>query len=64
MLYMHGNALGVRHAPLDFPSLRAGGYFMMGLVLELYGCTNGAFTLDVQLVLNENLGGILGGTQC
>jgi hypothetical protein len=45
-------------------SLRAGGYFMMGLVLELYGCTNGAFTLDVQLVLNENLGGILGGTQC
>jgi hypothetical protein len=26
--------------------------------------TNGAFTLDVKLVLNENLGGILGGTQC
>jgi hypothetical protein len=25
---------------------------------------NGAFTLDVKLVLNENLGGILGGTQC
>jgi hypothetical protein len=24
----------------------------------------GAFTLDVNLVLNENLGGILGGTQC
>jgi len=24
----------------------------------------GAFTLDVKLVLNENLGGILGGTQC
>ncbi len=23
----------------------------------------GAFTLDVKLVLNENLGGILGGTQ-
>jgi hypothetical protein len=25
---------------------------------------NDAFTLDVKLVLNENLGGILGGTQC
>jgi hypothetical protein len=23
-----------------------------------------AFTLDVKLVLNENLGGILGGTKC
>jgi hypothetical protein len=28
------------------------------------GCTYGAFTLDVKTVLNENLGGILGGTQC
>jgi hypothetical protein len=26
--------------------------------------TNGAFTLDVSSVLNENLGGILDGTQC
>jgi hypothetical protein len=26
--------------------------------------TNGAFTLDVKSKLNENLGGILGGTQC
>jgi hypothetical protein len=25
--------------------------------------TNGAFTLDVKSALNENLGGILGGTQ-
>jgi hypothetical protein len=25
---------------------------------------HGAFTLDVKSVLNENLGGILGGTQC
>jgi hypothetical protein len=25
---------------------------------------NGAFTLDVRSLLNENLGGILGGTQC
>ncbi len=25
---------------------------------------DGAFTLDVKSVLNENLGGILGGTQC
>jgi hypothetical protein len=24
----------------------------------------GAITLDVELMLNENLGGILGGTQC
>jgi hypothetical protein len=24
----------------------------------------GAFTLEVKSVLNENLGGILGGTQC
>jgi hypothetical protein len=24
----------------------------------------GAFTLDVKAMLNENLGGILGGTQC
>jgi hypothetical protein len=27
-------------------------------------CTYGAFTPDVKVVLNENLGGILGGTQC
>ncbi len=26
--------------------------------------TNGAFTLDVKLMLNENLGGILDGSQC
>jgi hypothetical protein len=26
--------------------------------------TSGAFTLDIKSVLNENLGGILGGTQC
>jgi len=25
---------------------------------------NGAFTLDVKSMLNENLGGILGGTPC
>jgi hypothetical protein len=29
-----------------------------------HGCTYGAFTLDDKAVLNENLGGILGGTQC
>jgi hypothetical protein len=29
-------------------------------VLDFYG----AFTLDVKSVLNENLRGILGGTQC
>jgi hypothetical protein len=27
-------------------------------------CIYGAFTLDVKSVLNENLGGILGGMQC
>jgi hypothetical protein len=26
--------------------------------------STGAFTLDVKSLLNENLGGILGGTQC
>jgi hypothetical protein len=31
--------------------------------MELY-LYNGAFTLDGKSVLNENLGGILGGTQC
>ncbi len=30
----------------------------------LIGLTYGAFTLDVKSMLNENLGGILGGTQC
>jgi len=28
------------------------------------GVSNGAFTVDVKSMLNENLGGILGGTQC
>jgi hypothetical protein len=33
--------------------------------LAITNCeTCGAFTFDVKLVLNENLGGILGGTQC
>ncbi len=31
---------------------------------EGYVNYNGAFTLDVKSMLNENLGGILGGTQC
>ncbi len=48
--------------PLDFPLGRW--LFHDGLVLDLYGCTDGAFTLDVQSVLKENLGGILGGTGC
>ncbi len=30
--------------------------------MDIYGY-NGAFTLDVKSVLNENLGDILGGTQ-
>ncbi len=29
-----------------------------------YSINYGAFTLDVKSLLNENLGGILGGTQC
>ncbi len=32
----------------------------LGMLEDLYD----AFTLDVKSVLNENLGGILGGTQC
>ncbi len=31
---------------------------------EIIGKYYGAFTLDVKSTLNENLGGILGGTQC
>jgi hypothetical protein len=31
--------------------------------MDIYGY-NVAFTLDVKSVLNENLGDILGGTQC
>jgi hypothetical protein len=29
-----------------------------------WSCSYGAFTLDVKSMLNENLGGILGGTHC
>jgi len=36
----------------------------MGLVASRLPSPYGAFTLDVKLVLNENLGGILGGTHC
>jgi len=32
--------------------------------LLIFGNIYGAFTLDVKSVWNENLGGILGGTQC
>ncbi len=34
------------------------------LDLWVYLDTYSAFTLDVKSMLNENLGGILGGTQC
>jgi hypothetical protein len=34
------------------------------LYMQLALGSYGAFTLDVKSVLNENLGGILGGTQC
>jgi hypothetical protein len=37
--------------------------FLMTLPIVAFG-TNGAFALDVKLLLNENLGGILDGTQC
>jgi hypothetical protein len=33
-------------------------------VKTLFYSSNGAFTLEVKSLLNENLGGILGGTQC
>jgi hypothetical protein len=32
--------------------------------IELCKVIDGAFTLDAKLMLNKNLGGILGGTQC
>ncbi len=39
-------------------------YKPLGMVgLDIY-VPNGAFTLDVKSMLNEDLGGILGGTQC
>jgi hypothetical protein len=37
---------------------------VQGLGLQKKISTYGAFTLHVKSVLNENLGGILGGTQC
>jgi hypothetical protein len=37
------------------------GYLFANIKVYLY---NGAFTLDVISMLNENLGGIVGGTQC
>jgi hypothetical protein len=43
--------------------LSGNGLQMDGNLID-QGCTYGAFTLDVKTVLNENLGGILGGTQC
>jgi hypothetical protein len=33
-------------------------------ILGIGHMTKGAFTPDVKSVFNENLGGILGGTQC
>jgi hypothetical protein len=44
-------------------------YHSMELIFKYtnqsWGVVNyGAFTLDVKSVLNENIGGILGGTQC
>jgi hypothetical protein len=38
--------------------------FGMGCLFIIGNKSNGAFTLDVKSMLNENLGGILGGTQC
>ncbi len=36
----------------------------MGCLFIIGDKSYGAFTLDVKSMLNENLGGILGGTQC
>jgi hypothetical protein len=38
--------------------------FGMGCLFIIGNKFYGAFTLDVKSMLNENLGGILGGTQC
>jgi hypothetical protein len=34
------------------------------LIKNWGGSSYGAFTLDVKSMLNENIGGILGGSQC
>jgi hypothetical protein len=36
----------------------------MGCLFIIGNKSYGAFTLDAKSMLNENLGGILGGTQC
>jgi hypothetical protein len=38
--------------------------FVLFCLHVVYMNSYGAFTLDVKSILNENLGGILGGTQC
>jgi hypothetical protein len=37
---------------------------LKGFLKDVFNGSYGAFTLDVESMLNENLGGILGGTQC
>ncbi len=52
------NSLGVARV-LEITTF--GSLFHLGAGYEE---VNGAFTLDVKSVVNKNLGGILGGTQC
>jgi hypothetical protein len=53
MVYTH--APGINSGSKDLTSL------VWAAVIQAY---NGAFTPDVNSLLNENLGGILSGTQC
>jgi hypothetical protein len=46
------------------PKMHLQVYHSANIRCWLIELTYGAFTLDVKSMLNENLGGILGGTQC
>jgi len=48
----------------DMYSHNIGSEVMITLFIIYAYNNNGAFTFDVKSVLNENLGGILSGTQC
>jgi hypothetical protein len=58
-VYAHPQGLGENRSYLNF--LNGLG---VGLGILSPNFTYGAFTLDAKSTLNENLGGILGGTQC
>jgi len=63
----HSKALGWVHYQ-NFDGAQAGSALFLVMhppqALPTIYHSHGAFTLDVKSVLNDNLGGILGGTQC